>query len=209
MKRLTIYGDMRSGNCLKVLWLARDLDLAFDWREVDVFSGQTRTPGFLEINPAGQVPAVVFADGRVLAQSNAILLHLAEAHGSRLLPKHSDLRAKVYEWLFWEQYSHEPNIAVARADLRWRGKERVDPELAARGRRALARLEMALYSSDYLVGDCITLADLALIAYTRVAHEGGFDLSEFPNISHWIGRVESELKLDPIEAGFAPSSQPS
>lgn len=200
MNTLTIYGDMRSGNCLKVLWLARDLGLGFSWREVDVFSGETRSPTFLEINPAGQVPAVVFGDGRVLAQSNAILLHLAETHASRLLPKHPDLRAKMYEWLFWEQYSHEPAIAVARADLRWRGKQTLDPDLAAKGRRALARLEMQLYSSDFLVGDCVTLADLALVAYTRLAHEGGFDLSEFPNISHWIGRVEAELKLEPIEA---------
>ncbi len=200
MNTLTIYGDMRSGNCLKVLWLVRDLGLAYVWREIDVFSGETRSEAFLGLNPAGQVPAVQFEDGRVLAQSNAILLNLAEAHASRLLPKHPDLRAKVYEWLFWEQYSHEPCIAVARADLRWRGKQKLDPDLAARGRRALARLEMQLYTSDFLVGEQISLADLALVAYTRVAHEGGFDLSEFPNISHWIGRVEAELKLEPVEA---------
>lgn len=200
MNTLTIYGDSRSGNCLKVLWLVRDLGLPHAWREIDAFSGETRSEAFLEINPAGQVPAVVFENSRVLAQSNAILLHLAETHGSRLLPGDPQLRAKVYEWLFWEQYSHEPAIAVARADLRWRGKHQLDSELIARGRRALARLEMQLYSSDFLVGEQITLADLALVAYTRVAHEGGFDLAEFPNISHWIGRVEAELKLDPIEA---------
>jgi len=199
MSKLTIYGDSRSGNCQKVFWLARDLGLEFDWREVDVFAGETRTAEFLEINPAGQVPAVVFPDGRSLAQSNAILLHLAEEHRSRLLPKDPEDRAKVFEWLFWEQYSHEPCIAVARADLRWRGKREVDPDLLARGRRALSRLELQLLGSDYLVGEQITLADLALVAYTRVAHEGGFDLGEFPNIGHWIGRVESELKIEPLE----------
>jgi len=199
MSGLTIYGDHRSGNCQKVLWLAQDLGLEAIWKDVDVFGGETRTEAFLQLNPAGQVPVVQFADGRTLAQSNAILLHLAEAHGSRLLPKDPAQRAKVYEWLFWEQYSHEPCIAVARADRRWRGKTELDPEMEARGRRALGRLEFALLGSDYLVGDCISLADLSLIAYTRVAHEGGFDLSPFPNLGHWIGRVESELKLDPIE----------
>lgn len=199
MSALTIYGDHRSGNCQKVLWLAQDLGLDFTWKDIDVFAGETRTEAFLTLNPAGQVPVVQFADGRVLAQSNAILLHLAEAYRSRLLPDDLTLRGKVYEWLFWEQYSHEPCIAVARADRRWRGKSELDPELEARGRRALGRLEMALLTSDYLVGDSVSLADLALIAYTRVAHEGGFDLSGFPNLGHWIGRVESDLGLESIE----------
>lgn len=198
MSAFRIYGDHRSGNCQKVLWLARDLGLDFTWRDVDLFKGETRTEAFLQLNPAGQVPVVEFADGRTLAQSNAILLHLAEVHGSRLLPQDATQRAKVYEWLFWEQYSHEPCIAVARADRLWRGKPEIDPDLEARGRRALGRLEMALLVSDYLVGDSISLADLALVAYTRVAHEGGFDLSAFPNLGHWIGRVESELGLEPV-----------
>lgn len=198
MSALTIYGDRRSGNCLKVLWLAQDLGLDFAWREVDVFAGETRTEAFLSLNPAGQVPLLQFPDGRTLAQSNAILLHLAEVYGSRLLPKDAFQRAKVFEWLFWEQYSHEPCIAVARADLRWRGKTEVDPELAARGRRALSRMEVALLSGDFLVGDCLSLADLALVAYTRLAHEGGFDLGAFPNVRRWIAQVEAELRLEPV-----------
>ena len=199
MAALTIYGDRRSGNCQKVLWLAQDLGLDFAWKEVDVFKGETREDAFLTLNPAGQVPVVQFPDGRTLAQSNAILLHLAELYGSRLLPKEPAERAKVYEWLFWEQYSHEPCIAVARADRLFRSKPQLDPDLEARGRRALGRLEMALLTADFLVGDSVTIADLSLVAYTRVAHEGGFDLSQFPNLGHWIGRVESELKLDPVE----------
>jgi glutathione S-transferase len=198
MTAITIHGDLRSGNCLKVLWLARDLGLDFAWKDVDIFAGETRTEAFLSLNPAGQVPLIQFADGRTLAQSNAILLHLAEAHGSRLLPADPWERGKMFEWLFWEQYSHEPCIAVARAERLFRGKPKLDPDLEARGRRALGRMEMALLAQDYLTGEAITLADLALVAYTRVAHEGGFDLSQFPNLGHWIGRVESELKLDPV-----------
>jgi len=194
----TIHGDLRSGNCLKVLWLARDLGLQFAWRDVDILAGETRTEAFLALNPAGQVPLVQFPDGRTLAQSNAILLHLAEAYGSRLLPADAAERGKVYEWLFWEQYSHEPSIALARADRLFRGKPSLDPELEAKGRRALGRMEMALLAQDYLVGESITLADLSLVAYTRLAHEGGFDLTRFPNLGHWIGRVESELKLEPV-----------
>lgn len=192
---LRIYGDTKSGNCLKVKWTAQRLGLAFDWVEIDILKAQSRTADFLALNPAGQVPAVVLADGRALAQSNAILLHLAE--GSDLIPADPFERAKMFEWLFWEQYSHEPYVAVARFQMAYLGKPRedLDPKLVERGAAALARLEQQLALTPYLVGAQLTLADIALVAYTRVAHEGGFDLSHYPAIMAWIGRVETDLDL--------------
>ena len=174
---LTVHGDIRSGNCLKVKWLLDVLGRDYRWAETDVMSGVTRSTEFLAANPAGQVPAVVFDDGRTLAQSNAILGHLGE--GTPFIPADPWGRAKMYEWLFWEQYSHEPYIAVARFQRVFLGKtaEEVEPRLMERGRAALARMEAGLTGADWLVGDGPTLADLALVAYTRVAHEGGFDLT--------------------------------
>ncbi|MGE0830424.1 MAG: glutathione S-transferase family protein [Hyphomonadaceae bacterium] len=196
--RLTIYGDMTSGNCLKVRWTAERLGIAFDWIETSVVKGETRTEDFIAINPSGQVPCVVFPDGRPLAQSNAIILHFAE--GSELIPADPYARAKMLEWLFWEQYSHEPYIATRRFRKKFRhqGDDEIDPELLPRGRRALGVMELALLNREFLAGDALSLADVALVAYTRMAHEGGFDLTEFPQVQHWIGRVERALGLDPI-----------
>jgi glutathione S-transferase len=192
---LRIYGDSISGNCLKVKWTADLMGLSYDWIETSVLTGQTRSAAFLALNPAGQVPAVVFPDDRVLAQSNAIILHIA-AH-SPLIPADSFRRAKMFEWLFWEQYSHEPYIAVARFQMRYLGKSKdaLDPKLVERGLAALQRLEDALTDSDFLVGDEVSLADVALVAYTRWADEGGFDLSGFPAVRGWIGRVETALNI--------------
>jgi len=195
---LTIYGNQVSGNCWKVKWTADALGLPNRWIEVDIFAGASRTPEFLALNPWGQVPTVVLADGRVLTQSNAIMLHLAE--GSRLIPKDAYDRAKMLEWLFWEQNSHETTLAVRRAALRYRGKTEaeIDPTLLDRGNAALARLELQARDTPYLVGDALTLADIALLAYTRLAPEGGFDLGGFPNVRGWIARVERDLRLEPI-----------
>jgi glutathione S-transferase len=192
---LRIYGDTKSGNCLKVKWTAERLALPFDWVEVDILRSQSRTPEFLAMNPAGQVPAVILDDGRALAQSNAIMLHLAE--GSALIPTDAFERAKMYEWLFWEQYSHEPYVAVARFQVAYLGKpvSELDARLVERGGAALARLETQLTTTPYLVGERLTLADIALVAYTRVAHEGGFDLSLYPAVKAWVGRVEDALGL--------------
>ena len=192
---LTIHGDSRSGNCLKVKWTAERLGIAYDWREVDVMTGSTRTADFLKINPAGQVPTVILDDGRPLAQSNAIILHLAE--GSGLIPADAYERARMLEWLFWEQYSHEPAIAVARFQVLFQGKPaaELEPRLVERGRAALQRLEDGLTASSFLVGETLCLADVALVAYTRKAHEGGFDLGLYPNIQAWIARVEKELNI--------------
>ncbi|MBU4435792.1 MAG: glutathione S-transferase family protein [Alphaproteobacteria bacterium] len=192
---LRILGDSLSGNCLKVKWTAQHLRLPFDWIEVDVLKSESRTPEFLALNPAGQVPAVILDDGRSLAQSNAIMLHLAE--GSALVPTDAYERAKMYEWLFWEQYSHEPYVAVARFQMAYLGRSaaELDVKLVERGAAALARLESQLATTPYLVGARLTLADIALVAYTRVAHEGGFDLSAYPAVQAWIGRVETALGL--------------
>ncbi|PVM83235.1 glutathione S-transferase family protein [Caulobacter radicis] len=193
---LRIFGDGKSGNCLKVKWTAQRLRLPFEWIEVDILKGESRTAEFLAMNPAGQVPAVILEDGRALAQSNAIMLHLAE--GSVLIPADPYLKAKMYEWLFWEQYSHEPYVAVARFQVAYMGKsvESLDGKLVERGHAALARLESGLSESGFLVGDRLTLADIALVAYTRVAHEGGFDLSRYPAVKAWVGRVEAALGID-------------
>ncbi|HEY0053658.1 MAG TPA: glutathione S-transferase N-terminal domain-containing protein [Caulobacteraceae bacterium] len=135
---MQVYGDSLSGNCLRVRWTLDRLGIEHAWIETDVLSGATRTPEFLALNAAGQVPLVVFPDGRTLAQSNAILLHFGE--GSELIPACAYDRAKMYEWLFWEQYSHEPYVAVARFQVRYLGRSPADlePRLVERGKAALA-----------------------------------------------------------------------
>lgn len=194
---MKIYGDSISGNCLKVKWVADRLGLAYDWIEIDVLSGATRTPEFLALNPAGQVPTLLLDDGRPLAQSNAIVLHLAE--GSDLIPTDAYQRARMLEWMFWEQYSHEPYVAVARFQVRFQGRTvaDLDPRIVERGYAALQRLEDGLAESPFLVGSNVTLADVALVAYTRVAHEGGFDLSGYPRVAAWVARVEAALQIRP------------
>ena len=175
---MRIYGDSISGNCLKVKWTADLLGLAYDWIETSVLAGDTRTSDYLAMNPAGQVPLLTLDDGKILAQSNAIILMLAE--GSALIPANRYRRAKMFEWLFWEQYSHEPYVAVARFQVHYLGQAVCDlePRIVERGKGALKLLDEALESQAYLVGDKLSLADIALVAYTRVAHEGGFDLAD-------------------------------
>ncbi|WP_421791010.1 glutathione S-transferase family protein [Hyphobacterium sp.] len=197
MARVTIYGASESGNCLKTRWVAERMGIEFDWHEMDIAAGDTKNDDFLAINPAGQVPCMVLPDGRILAQSAAIMLFLAE--GSDLIPEDRYDRAKMMEWLFWEQYSHEPAIAVRRVMVQRHKlpEDEIDPMLMQKGRRALGVIEMRLVARDFFVGDSLTLADIALVAYTRVAHEGGFDLTDFPAVRAWIHRVERELEIDP------------
>jgi glutathione S-transferase len=193
---LQIYGDRVSGNCLKVKWTAQKLGIAYRWIQTDVRKAETRTPEFLALNPAGQVPLVVLEDGRPLAQSNAIILHLAE--GSALIPADAYERARMLEWMFWEQYSHEPYIAVVRFHRSLMGKpaSEIDPKLMERGHRALARMEQQLIQTPFLVGEALSLADVALVAYTRVAHEGDFDLGRYPAVEAWVARVEAALGIE-------------
>jgi glutathione S-transferase len=193
---ITIYGDSISGNCLKVKFVADQLKLPYRWVETSVVKRETRTNDFLSINPAGQVPAVVLADGRLLSQSNAIMLHLAE--GSPLIPTDSYERAVMFQWLFWEQYNHEPTIATRRFRLSYAKipVAEIDPGLKTGGDAALARMQGQLNGHDYFVADRLTLADIALVAYTRVAHEGGFDLAAYPRVLAWVRRIEKDLGLE-------------
>jgi glutathione S-transferase len=195
---MKIYGDSSSGNCLKVKWVCDALALPYDWIDVDTLKHETRTAQFLKLNSAGQVPAVAFDDGRTLAQSNAIIRYLAR--DSDLIPKDAFAAAKMDEWLFWEQYSHEPYLAVCRFQMKYLGKPAsdLDPDKVKRGYAALARMEHELAATRFLVGDSFTLADVSLLAYTRLAHEGGFHLDGYASLRRWIGEAERSLGLQPV-----------
>ena len=192
---MKIYGDRISGNCLKVQYTADHLGQAYEWVPVDIMAGESRTPEFLAMNPAGQVPLLVLNDGRTLAQSNAIIAYLAR--GSELLPSDPFDQAKVLEWLFWEQYSHEPYVAVCRFAMVYQGKPREAREgwRVERGEAALELMNRWLAAHDWFVSSRFTIADVALLAYTRLAHEGGFDLDGRPAVRRWIERCESVLGI--------------
>ena len=192
---MKIYGDVISGNCLKVKWTADALGLPYTWVQTDVVKGETRTPAYLAKFPQGQVPAVEFDDGRTLAQSNGIVRYLAR--GSGLLPDDGFAQAKVDEWLFWEQYSHEPYVAVCRFHMKYLGKSKDEREAwrVERGEKALDFIEQQLAGRDFLAGPALTIADIAVVAYTRMADEGGFDLAERPGIRKWITRCEESLRI--------------
>ena len=194
---MLIYGDLLSGNCLKVKYTADHLGLRYDWQNIDVTKNETRTAAFLAVNPMGQVPAVTLDDGRHLAQSNAIIRYLA--HGTKLLPDDIYLQAKVDELLFWEQYSHEPYVAVCRYHMKYLSKPRHERETwrVERGERALDFMDDQLRQKEWFVGSGCTVADVALLAYTRVADEGGFEITSRKNITRWIARCEQELAIAP------------
>lgn len=195
---MRIYGDSNSGNCMKVRWLLDAIGRPYAWTEVDLLAGDTRTADYLALNPAGQVPLAVFDDGRTLAQSNALLLYFGE--GTRFLPVEPYRRAQVHAWLFWEQNSHEIYVAGRRYQLRYlqRDPAELDPSMLTRGTAALAHLDSAVSTSDFLLGEAPTLADLALVAYTRVAPQGGFDLSPFSALAPWIARTEAKFGIEPL-----------
>ncbi len=195
----TIYGDSRSGNCLKIKYVADHLRLPYAWDEIDTMKGESRTPAFLAMNPAGQVPVVRFADGRTLAQSNAIIRYLAR--GSALLPEDGFAQAQIDQWLFWEQYSHEPYVAVARFQVVYLGKRagELEPRIVTRGDAALDLMEQHLAKDTFFANGALSIADVALLAYTRVAHEGGFSLETRPHVSAWIARCEKALDIAPVK----------
>jgi glutathione S-transferase len=194
---MKVYGDTNSGNCLKVKWVCDNLGLPYRWIETDTRKGETHTAEFLKMNSAGQVPTVAFDDGRTLAQSNAIIRYLAR--DSALIPRDAFAAAKMDEWLFWEQYSHEPYIAVCRFQMVYLGKPAagLDPDKVKRGYAALDRMEQHLTAHRVFSGDTVSLADISLLAYTRLAHEGGFDLGRYGAIRRWIGETEIYLGLPP------------
>ena len=191
---MKVYGDVWSGNCYKVKLVLTQLGLPFEWMPIDTMKGKTRTAGFLAKNPNGRVPTLELDDGTCLAESNAILWYLAE--GTRMVPDSRLARAQALQWMFFEQYSHEPNIATSRYIIRYLGNP---PEksaaLAARvepGYAALGVMEGHLNSRDWFAGERYSNADVALYAYTHCAEEGGFDLARFPAIRAWLDRVRSQ-----------------
>jgi glutathione S-transferase len=195
---MRIFGDITSGNCLKVKYTADHLGLPYDWVAVDVTKGETRTNDFLARSIMGQVPIVELQDGSYLAQSNAIIRYLAR--GSALLPDDAFLQAKVDEWLFWEQNAHEFFVAGCRYQMVYLGKasnER-EPWRVSRGEAALDLMDRALAGFLFFAGKTLTVADIALLAYTRLAGEGGFDLSTRRNVMNWISRCEQALGLQPV-----------
>jgi glutathione S-transferase len=197
---MKIYGDLGSGNCLKIKYTADRLGLPYAWVPIDIMKGGTQTPEFLQRFPRGRIPAVEFADGRRLAESNAIIRYLAR--GSALLPDDAFVQAKIDEWLFWEQYSHEPYVATTRYHMVYleRSADQREAWRVERGEAALDLMERHLLAGrSWLVGETITIADIALLAYTRLAHEGGFDLSSRPNVRAWIARCEGALGLQPAD----------
>jgi glutathione S-transferase len=191
---MRIYGDIISGNCLKVKYTADSLDLPYEWHAIDVLNDESRTPEFLALSDMGQVPLVVLDDDRVLAQSNAIIRYLAR--GTALLPDDAFTQAKIDELLFWEQYSHEPYVAVCRFQKLYLGKQ-PDQWRAERGDKALDFMEHRLRGQNWFVSRAMSIADISLFGYTRLADEGGFDLAERPNIRAWIARLETQLGLPP------------
>lgn len=190
---MKIYGDVHSGNCYKLKLLCSLLSIRHEWIAVDILKGESQTPEFLKLNPNGKIPLLVTDEGECLAESNAILFYLAR--NSALLPDDALQQAKVLQWQFFEQYSHEPFIAVARFIARYLGmpehrKAEYESKQAG-GNQALAVMEEQLQATPFLVGGQCTIADISLYAYTHVASEGGFDLDSYPAISQWLNRIQS------------------
>jgi len=200
---LTLYDFLSSGNGCKARLALHRLEIPFRRVELDIMAGATRTPAFLAKNPNGRIPALELDDGTVLAESNAILWYLAE--GTPLLPQGRLARAQALQWMFFEQYSHEPCVAVARLILHLLPADhprRAElPRLHERGHQALAVMEQRLAAAPFLVGDALSIADLALYAYTHVADEGGFGLDRYPAVQAWLARVAAEPSHVPITWG--------
>ncbi|WP_213876488.1 glutathione S-transferase family protein [Pseudomonas sp. dw_358] len=195
-----VYGDYQSGNCYKVKLMLHLLGAEYEWQAVDILKGETETPEFLAMNPNGKVPVLQLEDGTFLWESNAILNYLAD--GSEFLPGEPRLRTQVLQWQFFEQYSHEPYVAVARFIEFYLGMpaDRLEEYEVCqrRGLKALRVMEKQLQATPYLVGEHYSIADIALYAYTHVAHEGGFDLTPFPGIQAWLTRVASHPRHVPM-----------
>ncbi len=188
---MIIHGDINSGNCYKIKLLLELLGIQHKWKHVDILKGDTQTENFLTINPNGKIPALELPNGDSISESNAILNYLAE--GTAFLPGDKWLRSKILQWQFFEQYSHEPYIAVARFINKYLGlpAEREDEYKSKQkgGHKALFVMEQQLARTSYLVGESYTIADISLYAYTHVAHEGGFDLSAYPGVCNWLARI--------------------
>ena len=191
---MKVLGDIASGNCYKVKLVLEQLAIAHEWRHVKILDGDTSRDEFLKFNPNGKIPVLLLDNGDALSESNAIIDYLAE--GTTLFPKTRLDRARVLQWQFFEQYSHEPYIAVARYINKYLGlpeARRAEFESKqAGGIKALQVMEQQLTVTPFLIGDEYTVADVTLYAYTHVAHEGGFDLTIFPAITDWLLRVKEQ-----------------
>ncbi len=202
---IQVFGDIQSGNCYKIKLLLNHLAIPHQWHHVDILKNETKSSVFLEINPKGKIPVVVLEDGKTLSESNAILNYFAD--GTNYLPDDKFSRAKVLEWQFFEQYSHEPYIAVARFISKYLGlpENRIEEYKSKQegGYKALRVMEKQLSVSPYLVGSQITIADFSLYAYTHVASEGGFNLSEFPAIQKWLQNIQNHPKHISMEQAGA------
>ena len=187
-----VYGDMLSGNCYKIKLLMQLLEIDHEWEHIDILNGEAQTPEFKAMNKNAQIPVLQIDEYEYLSESNAILNYLAE--DSSLLPHSGIERAKVLQWQFFEQYSHEPYIAVARYINKYLGlpAERVEEynSKQAGGHKALTVMENQLSQTKFLIGDEPTIADISLYAYTHVAHEGGFELSTYPKLQSWLSSIE-------------------
>lgn len=194
MTDITLHEDPRSGNCYKIKLTAALLGLPLATRQYDIIAGETRTPEFLErVNPNGRIPVLQIGN-RFLPESNAACWYLAS--GSALIPQDSFDQADMLRWMFFEQYSHEPNIATMRFWLHFIGSAQLSPQQKAQmmakriaGCEALSLMDGHLAGHDWFVGDSVSLADIALFAYTHVADEGGFGLGDYPAVERWIERV--------------------
>lgn len=192
METLRLYDFLPSGNGYKIRLLLSQIGMPFERVEVDILKGETRTPEFLSKNPAGKIPLLEIEPGKYLAESNAILIYLSE--GTEFLPYDRFFRAQVLQWLFFEQNSHEPFIATSRFWISILGKgdryKEAIEEKRQPGYAELNLMENHLKTRNFLVAERYTIADIALFAYTHVADEGGFDLTQFPAIQAWIERVK-------------------
>ena len=190
---MKIYGDTKSGNCYKVQLVCSLLNIDHEWIDVDILAGDTKSDKFLKKNPNGKIPLLELDEGETLSESNAILNYLAG--GSALYPDGSLAQARVLQWQFFEQYSHEPFIAVARFINKYLGlPEEKAGEYASKqagGHKALQVMEQQLRKTPYIAGQNFTTADISLYAYTHVAHEGGFELGAYPAVLAWLDRVAS------------------
>lgn len=196
----TLYGQLNSGNCYKVRLMLHYTGRTYRYVETNSFAGETRTPEFLAKNPNGKVPLLELENGEFLPESNAILWYLGR--GTEYVPDDTLEQARVLEWMFFEQYSHEPTIAVARAMmLRGEAEERaaVLAEKQAGGRKALAVMDQHLAVREFFAADRFTIADVALYAYTHKAHEGGFDLEPYANVRTWLARCAGQAGHFEIE----------
>jgi len=200
--KFIVYGDSRSGNCYKIKLLCSQLGIAYQWREVDILAGDTRTAEFLAMNANGKIPLLALPDGRYLAESNAILAYLAD--GAELAGSDRFLRAAVLQWMFFEQYSHEPNIATSRFIIQYLGnppdRRAALEEKRLGGYKALDVMEQQLGNNTFIAGSEYSIADIALYVYTHVADEGGFDLTDYPAIRAWLDRVRARPGHVPMES---------